>query len=134
VTVGSIIGGSMTWLWVAVVLGCTPRVPGPPIGTHAGEAPTTVPYPPPPGRTDELPPQPSEQDVWIDGQYTWDGKGYTWTAGSWVTPPPGRTYAPARLLRRRNGELLYYEGHWHTTARPEDGVIEPPPPDHPTPP
>ncbi len=93
---------------------CAPRVTGPPLGPHEkNEAPLAVPYPPPAARPEELPDPPSETAVWVDGSYNWTGTRYVWSEGGWFEPEPGGYYAPPTLVRRRNGDLLYYPGHWH---------------------
>jgi hypothetical protein len=97
-------------------MACTPIVPGPPLRSHTGDTPLEVPYPPPAARAEELPQQPSEDAVWIDGFHRWTGRDYLWTPGAWVVPEPGATYAPPSVVRRRGGDLLYYEGRWHGTA------------------
>jgi hypothetical protein len=96
-----------------LVLGaCRPETPRPPLGTHDGEIPSEVPFPPPVPRVEELEDPPSPTAVWVDGHWVWDGGGYAWTDGSWIEPPPGAVYAPPTLVRRRNGELVYYGGVW----------------------
>ena len=63
-------------------------------------------------RVEELGEAPTPTSVWVDGQWVFDGGGYAWEEGSWVEPAPGARYAPPTLVRRRNGELLYYSGTW----------------------
>jgi hypothetical protein len=109
------IGIALGWS-LAGLLACTPRVPGPPLTDHKGDTPIEVPYPPPAARAEELPPQPSEDSVWIDGHHRWSGSRYDWIAGGWVRAEPGQTWAPPLLVRRRNGDLLYYEGGWRNGA------------------
>lgn len=108
-------------MWLASLwLACTPRVAGPPLGPHENEAPMVVPYPPPAARPEELTDPPSETAVWVDGSYSWVGARYQWEEGGWFEPTPGNYYAPPLLVRRRNGDLFYYPGHWHLDSGPAD--------------
>jgi hypothetical protein len=68
-----------------------------------------------------LPAQPYEDSVWVDGYWSWNGSRFVWVPGAWSEPRPGYYYAPANTVRRRNGELLYYEGHWHPEASAAKG-------------
>lgn len=105
-------------LGVAVAaLGCPARVPTAPEGSHEGDMPVPVPYPPPAARAEVIPPQPSENAVWVDGYWMWKGSDYSWNAGRWVRPGPGTVYAPAMVVRRRNGELLFYPPKWHRAEK-----------------
>jgi hypothetical protein len=92
--------------------GCAPRLPVPELATHEGDTPVTVPHPPPAARSEMIPAQPDERAVWVDGYWMWKGSDYHWNAGRWVVPGPGMTYAPAALLRLRNGELVFYAPKW----------------------
>ena len=102
---------------LAVVAGCAPRLPVAPRGSHADDMPELVPFPPPPARVELIPPRPNQEAVWIDGTWMWTGGRYEWQPGGWAQPVPGATYAPANLVRRRNGELLYYRGVWRVPGR-----------------
>lgn len=110
----------MRWLILILLVGCVPRTPTPPTTSHEDDVPMPVPYPPPAPRVEELGERPSETALWVDGQWHWDGAGYAWQSGTWIEPRSGWRYAPPTLVRRRNGELLYYEGVWKEIAqRPE---------------
>lgn len=99
---------------VAVALaGCAPRVPLAPTGTHEGDIPELVPYPPPPARVEMIPAQPDADAVWMDGTWIWTGARYEWSPGRWQRPTPGAYHAPASTVRRRNGKLVYFPGVWH---------------------
>ena len=69
----------------------------------------------------EAPPAPIEERhdhgrhegrVWTDGYYRWNGHGYKWVKGRWVTPPrPDARWVPYHWEQRGNGWVLD-EGHW----------------------
>lgn len=102
---------------LAAVSGCPPRVPVAPEGSHEGDMPTPVPYPPPAARAEVIPAQPHEDAVWVDGYWMWKGSDYSWSAGRWVRPGPGTVYSRATVLRLRNGELVFYPPKWHRAAK-----------------
>jgi hypothetical protein len=80
-----------------------------------------VAYPPPPARVETVPPQKNRLDVWIDGQWAWDGKTWTWLAGAWVTPPRGAYFTPWATTRRADGRLLFARAVWRAKdGRPLD--------------
>jgi hypothetical protein len=97
----------------AGMMACVPHVPTAPRGSHDGDTPVSVPYPPPPALVEMIPPRPDEEAVWVDGTFTWNGARYDWTPGGWERLVEGAYYAPPNTVRRRNGELLYYRGVWH---------------------
>jgi hypothetical protein len=71
-----------------------------------------VPYPPPPARVETVSAPPDENAQWIDGSWQFEGQRYVWVAGGWQHPPPGKVYAPPLLVRRVNGDLVYFPGRW----------------------
>jgi len=96
-----------------LLLGCLPRVQLAPEGGHGNDVAREVPYPPPPARVEILPAPPHDDAVWVDGTWAWNGRDYQWQTGGWRLPSEDAYYAPAKLLRRRNGMLLYLKGQWH---------------------
>ena len=84
-----------------------------------------------------LPPQPSDESVWVDGRWHWAGRRWVWVPGTWEIPPPGSYYAPPAIVRipvpvygtddgggrqvvKGYGmTLMFIPGHWHL----EDGGI-----------
>ena len=103
---------------------CAPRVPVPPTGPHTHDTPELVPYPPPPARVELIPPTPGPDALWIDGHWMWTAGGYAWRAGGWEQARAGAHYAPATMVRRSNGELLYYVGSWQSDEPPTAGDAE----------
>ncbi len=106
-------------------LGCAPRIPAPPTGPHKQDTPVLVPYPPPPARVEVIPDQPEPEALWIDGHWVWTAGGYAWQPGQWDKPRPGAHYAPATMVRRRNGELFYYVGAWQGAGPPPSSSAKP---------
>jgi hypothetical protein len=72
-----------------------------------------VPYPPPAPKAEVVPPQPSDDHVFVDGQWSWQTRRWVWVPGGWVIPPPGASYAKWKVERLHNGALAYFQGHWH---------------------
>jgi hypothetical protein len=90
-------------------------VQGPKVIDHppgAGEG-VCVPFPPPAPKVEEIPPRPTDDHVFIDGQWSWQTRRWVWVAGGWVVPPPGASYAKWKIERLNNGAIAYYQGHWH---------------------
>jgi hypothetical protein len=97
---------------LAALCACAPRTPTPPLGSHVSTRPQRVPYPPPAARSELIPPMPADEALWVDGQWLWIGDGWTWQAGDWARPSAGAYYAPPKIERRADGELVWFEGHW----------------------
>ena len=74
-----------------------------------------VPYPPPAGFAEVVPPQPNGDAVWIDGHWAWRGRKYVWERGGWVVPPAGARYAHWRVRYAQDGTLLFAEEVWYDT-------------------
>lgn len=103
---------------VAAALMCVPAcsgsLPKPPTGPAARDAMVEVPYPPPPARTETIPPQKSTAAVWLDGQWEWDGKDWKWLPGSWMTPPANAYFTPWATERRPDGRLFFSRAAWRS--------------------
>jgi hypothetical protein len=81
-----------------------------------------VPYPPPPARAEVVPQKPRSGDVWVDGEWDWDGKKWRWEPGGWVAPPPNATFQPWMTSWRRDGRLFYARATWRdASGRAIDG-------------
>ena len=94
---------------------CSKSLPVPTTGSHAGDEPTVVPYPPPPARVEVVPPPPPalKGAVWIDGEWQWKGRRWVWQRGQWEVPYPGAYYAPSATVRLSDGTLAWFGGAWH---------------------
>lgn len=98
----------MKWWLAFALVACGPRLPTPVEGSHQTDLPERVPYPPPRPRVEVVPPQPSEDALWVDGTWRYNGRTYVWSGGRWQRPPG--EHAPMTTVRRQNGELLFYSG------------------------
>lgn len=67
--------------------------------------------PPPPPR-EYVPVRPGPRHVWVAGYHRWDGRGYVWTPGTWVVPPPHRhAWIPGHWRNTPRG-YFWVDGHW----------------------
>lgn len=100
-------------------------LPAPRYARQPTSALVEVAYPPPPARVERVPEQPRPDAVWIDGEWTWQGRRWAWRPGRWVEPPRGAVFSPWTLVRDSSGTLYVAAGTW----RAEDGgaIDEPPP-------
>jgi hypothetical protein len=72
------------------------------------------PPPPPPPRREVVAVRPAREAVWIEGYWTYTGRGerYEWVPGHWEVPPPQRrAFVGPRWERRPNG-YIYVRGYW----------------------
>ena len=101
-------------LALAGLLACVPVLPTPPLGSHVGEKPLRVPYPPPVVRPEIVPPIPADlrSAVWIDGAWAYDGNGWVWEPGRWQELRPGASWAPSTLVHLEGGAFAWYPGRW----------------------
>jgi hypothetical protein len=99
-------------LFFAFLIGCYPALPTPPVASQEGATPVVVPYPPPPARVDIIgdPPVGMDNPVWVDGQWVFRGRRWTWEPGEWQTLKPKSAYAYPRVVRRSDGQLVWFEG------------------------
>jgi hypothetical protein len=99
---------------------CSTPLPVPPSGDHAGSVPIVVPYPPPPARVDVVPYPPTdfERPAWIDGQWIWRGRRWVWEEGRWVDLDPQQVYAKPMIVRRSDGEIVWFAGTLRTQSSP----------------
>jgi hypothetical protein len=116
-------------LALLILAGCSSQLPAPERVRHTRDAYLPVPYPPPAGLAETVPPPPESGNlVWIDGEWAFHGRSYVWQRGGWVEPPPGARFAPWRALYRRNGRLLLAPGTWYDhsgNALPRPEVVVP---------
>jgi hypothetical protein len=77
-----------------------------------GPAPFEVPYPPPAARVEIIPPQPEGGAVWVDGEWSWQGKRWVWESGGWMAQPNHTYFSPWRTHREPSGKLFFSPGAW----------------------
>jgi hypothetical protein len=103
---------------VAALLGmssaCSKPIPTPPTGPAVREPGVEVPYPPPPGRVEVIPPAKRTDEVWVNGQWDWDGETWSWIEGSWRVPPQGSHFTPWSAVRKNDGRLMFRSAAWRT--------------------
>jgi hypothetical protein len=98
---------------------CGSRLPAPPTGPHPSNSTTyiEVPFPPPPAQVEIIPLRPPDAGaVWVDGEWSWQGKRWVWLPGGWVVPPARGYFAPWLVYRLDNGRLLFAPGAWHAST------------------
>jgi hypothetical protein len=112
-------------LVAALVLGCARPLPVPPSGDHGGTEPMPVPYPPPAARVDIIPYPPEEfaRPAWIDGQWVWRGRRWVWEEGRWIDLAPNQVYAKPMIVRRSDGQLVWFAGTLRTAPSPSSVVV-----------
>jgi hypothetical protein len=99
------------------------RLPAPSYVGQPTEALQQVQFPPPPARVEFVPQAPNESAVWLDGEWTWQGRRWAWKQGRWVAPPANAKYSPWTATRDKLGALYVAEGQW----RDADGGALPDP-------
>jgi len=98
-----------------ILLACgAPRLPAP---TYVGQPTSALQeaaYPPPPARVEFIPDLPKDKPgaVWIDGEWTWQGRRWAWKQGRWVVPPSSGRFSPWTSTRDKTGLFYVAEGKW----------------------
>jgi hypothetical protein len=105
----------MRWLAFSALIGivaCVGRLPRPTYSPQTTAALEPVTYPPPPARVEFVPALPVKGAVWIDGEWTWQGRRWAWRVGRWVVPPPNARFAPWTTVRSDDGTIYFAPGIW----------------------
>ncbi|MGH7281474.1 MAG: YXWGXW repeat-containing protein [Polyangiaceae bacterium] len=108
---------------VMTVLGCSSGLPRPPYSPQKTTDLQEVAFPPPPARVEFVPDQPNSDSVWIDGEWEWTGRVWTWKRGRWVEPIPSATFSPWATVRGSDGMLYLAGGTWRDV---KGNPIDPP--------
>lgn len=99
-----------------------------PRGAHPPNDAVVVPFPPPPAKVEEVPPQPRADCAWTDGYWEFTDR-WEWQPGEWVVPRAHCRLAPAEL-RRQGGELWHARPRWYpdnvTLLGPQSACARPP--------
>lgn len=96
----------------SLAFACSADLPGPEVARPPATAYVEVPAPPPPARIETVPPQPSSDDIWVDGEWVWQSARWAWRSGYWLTPPADAVFSPSTLRRTKTGTLLMARGAW----------------------
>jgi hypothetical protein len=105
------------WLAVLVAItGCASELPRPAFVRQRTSDLVEVPFPPPPARPEWVPAQPREDAVWIDGEWSFGTRVWSWRYGRWVVPPRGARYSPWTTVRGHDGSLWFAPGTWRDAA------------------
>ena len=105
------------------MLACSSGLPRPPYSAQKTTDLQEVPFPPPPARVEFVPDQPNAECVWIDGEWEWTGRVWTWKRGRWVEPIPNATFSPWTTVRGADGMLYLAGGTWRDA---KGDAIDPP--------
>jgi hypothetical protein len=112
-----------------LALGCGARQAEAPRGVHPPNDAVAVPYPPPPAKVEEVPPQPNASCVWTDGYWEFTDR-WEWQDGEWVVPVAHCRLAPVEL-HRRQGQLWHARPRWYpdnvSLLGPQSACPRPPP-------
>lgn len=109
---------------LAAALPACSTLPRPSTGPTPRETGVEVPFPPPPARVEFVPDPKSDAEVWVDGQWDWDGDGWKWLAGSWMVPPEGAYFTRWSTYRRSDGRLFFVRAAWRDrNGKPLGGVF-----------
>lgn len=110
--IGWVIGSSFAIAGAVFACGSA-RMPAPSYVQHPSSALLPAQYPPPPARVEFVPEEPKASGaVWIDGEWTWQGRRWAWKQGRWVVPPANASYAPWTMTRDALGNVYVAEGRW----------------------
>lgn len=93
--------------------GCGAQLPEPAHARQPRSEYMPVPYPPPAGFSEVVPPAPKRGAVWFDGHWAWRGKTYVWRRGGWVLPPRGARFAPWQAHYTQDGTLMFADAIWY---------------------
>lgn len=101
-----------------VLSACGPAaeaVPTPRSGSHEGDVPVMVPYPPPPPKVEVIRAAPADlkDPVWIDGQWAWQSRRWIWIDGKWEAQHPNGYYARPKTVMLADKTIAYFQGAWH---------------------
>lgn len=90
-----------------------PRLPAPTYIGQPTDALQQAAYPPPPARVEFIPDPPAPSGaVWLDGEWTWQGRRWAWKQGRWLVPPADARYSPWTSTRDKSGLFYVAEGKW----------------------
>ena len=68
---------------------------------------------PPVPQVDVVIAQPSPNDVWLAGYWTWRDNQYEWMAGHWELPPSSSSVWTAPRWEQEGNAYRFHEGYWN---------------------
>lgn len=68
--------------------------------------------PPPPAYTEVVPASPAANAVWVPGYWVYDGRAYSWVAGTWEIPPPGAHAYVGGHWENQGDRTVYVPSSW----------------------
>lgn len=75
-----------------------------------------APSAPPAPRAETIPPPPGsgpQTVTWVEGHWTWNGTGWVWHNGHYVTRPAATAvWEPGHWKQRASGGYIWIAGHW----------------------
>ncbi len=74
--------------------------------------------PPPAGLSEERPPSPLPDALWIKGYWHWTGIQYAWIPGHWEAHPPRGAEWQTPRYTSANGAYFYEPGRWRDGHSP----------------
>ena len=101
----------MTVAAPAVIVGNTAYVPA--ASSMPVMSTTVVTQAPPALEQEVVLAQPSPQDVWLAGYWTWQNERYEWMAGHWQLPPYSTATWVTPRWEHEGNAYRFYEGHWN---------------------
>jgi len=73
----------------------------------------TAPSPPPPARTEIIPPSPNPQVVWQPGFWTLNAGSWVWVPGHYeARPQPTAQWVPGHWGQQTDGTWVWVAGFW----------------------
>jgi hypothetical protein len=115
---------------LCAVASCGSSLPTPRAGTPPAQNReyVDVAYPPPAAQVEVVPPSPEPGAVWVDGEWSWQGKRWAWEPGCWVLAPQKDAYYAGWTIavRPEDGMMRYSPGSWHAangTSLPKPRIL-----------
>jgi hypothetical protein len=67
---------------------------------------------PPAPHPEAVSPQPSSDNVWIPGHWTWQNNNYAWMGGHWALPPVNNAVWVGPRWEPEGSTFRFHEGYW----------------------
>src|SRR5216684_3823942 len=60
----------------------------------------------------ERPPPPSNNHVWMEGEWEWKGNHYDHKPGHWAVPPRDQIWVKGEWIQNPDGSSYWQPGYW----------------------